>query len=368
MINKSVSILTILLLCVTPLLAQPEPSELERFFTNPLQIILSGVVLVLVFVIYILAKVAIMAIKKGAKETRRKGGKGAAVLGAIILACSSSATYALSPEAPNASSSLSGSISQEALWVSLSVIAIEVFIIYYLYNMIRRFSGMKSAKKSSEKWAKIWSSFQKSTPIENEGDIDLGHNYDGIRELDNPIPPWWRWAFAATVLFAPIYLYRYHIAHSAPLQVEELAIAIEEGEARKEAYLANSPNAIDENNIAAMEGIQAAAGASIFTKNCVACHGAVGEGNAVGPNLSDPYWLHGGGLVNIFKSVKYGWPEKGMKSWQAEMSSLEMAQVATYVASLQGSNPPNGKEAQGEIWKEGEDAASEVAADSTLVE
>jgi cytochrome c oxidase cbb3-type subunit 3 len=149
------------------------------------------------------------------------------------------------------------------------------------------------------------------------------------------------------------------------LQVEELAIETEEGERRKAKYLANSPNAIDENNITTMEGITAAAGAGIFAKNCVACHGAAGEGNAVGPNLTDKYWIHGGGLVNVFKSVKYGWPEKGMKSWQAEMSSLEMAQVSAYVASLQGSNPANAKEAQGEIWSEG---GAEIAVDSAVGE
>jgi cytochrome c oxidase cbb3-type subunit 3 len=81
--------------------------------------------------------------------------------------------------------------------------------------------------------------------------------------------------------------------------------------------------------------------------------------------LTDKYWIHGGGLVNVFKSVKYGWPEKGMKSWQAEMSSLEMAQVSAYVASLQGSNPANAKEAQGEIWSEG---GAEIAVDSAVGE
>ena len=216
---------------------------------------------------------------------------------------------------------------------------------------------------------KFLNKMQPLVPIENEGDIDLGHNYDGIRELDNPPPPWWKLAFAATIIFAPIYLYRYHIAHSAPLQLEELAIAIEEGEARKAEYLANSPNAIDENNIATMEGIEASAGATIFAKNCVACHGAAGEGNAVGPNLTDVNWIHGGGLTNIFKSVKYGWPEKGMKSWQADLSSLEIAQVSTYVHSIQGSNPPNAKEPQGDVWAEGgaapAEAAAEPSADST---
>lgn len=369
--NKSGSILLLLLLSATPLWAQPKPSELESFFNNPLLIILGGIALILLFVIYVMAKVALMTIKKGAKSLGKSSSKTVGAIGTIVLMLSSS-SFALGSEAEGPSG-LTASITSEALWASLGVIGLEVLIIIYLYGIIRRFSGMKAASKSAERWAKIWSSFQTMTPIEDEGDIDTGHNYDGIRELDNPIPPWWRWAFFATILFAPIYLYRYHIAHSAPLQLEELAIEIEEGEARKKEYLANSPNAIDENNIATMEGIQASAGAGIFAKNCVACHGASGEGNAVGPNLTDAAWLHGGGLTNIFKSVKYGWPEKGMKSWQAEMSSLEMAQVATYVASLQGSNPPNAKEAQGDIWKDGDlgegmQEATEGAEDAATLE
>lgn len=347
----------ILSLSSVPLWAKTEigdDNSLAGFFQNPMLMVLSFVAVILLFVIWALAKVAIMVIKKRNEEDRKIKSKNKVGVTAVLLFISlqTNAQEAMSVATDSAKSYV---LSQESLWVGLGVIVVQVLIIAYLFRIIQKFTRTEMAAAAKEsKWAAWIQKLQKSTPIENEGDIDLGHNYDGIRELDNPTPPWWRIAFAATILFAPIYMYRYHIAHSAPLQIEELAIEIEEGEARKAAYLANSPNAIDENNIATIEGIEAAAGATIFSKNCVACHGAAGEGNAVGPNLTDEAWIHGGGLTNIFKSVKYGWPEKGMKSWQAEMSSLDMAQVSKYVASLQGSNPPNAKEAQGEIWTGGE--------------
>ena len=363
---KKLFSITFLSLSALPVLAGAkigDDNSLEGFFQNPMLLILSFIAIVLAFVIWALAKVAIMVIKKRTEEekSKRTKSKVAATLALIFVSLSGNAQEAMSVVEETSTSYM---LSQEALWAGMGVVLAELLIIAYLFNIIRKFSRdevVAAAKES--KWAKWMQKMQKSTPIESEGDIDLGHNYDGIRELDNPTPPWWRWAFAATILFAPIYMYRYHVAHSAPLQVEELAIEMEEGERLKKEYLANSPNAIDENNIATMEGIEAAAGATIYTKNCVACHGAAGEGNAVGPNLTDQYWLHGGGITNIFKSIKYGWPEKGMKSWQADLSSLELAQVSAYVASLDGSNPPNAKEAQGEIWSEG--GANEETVDET---
>ncbi len=370
--NKSIGILTLLLLSAVPLWAQPEPTELESFFSNPLLIILGCIALVLLFVIYVMAKVALMTMKKSSSSKKKESNAAVKAIGAILLMLSSSSVFATSPVVEQASSTsgFTGSITTEALWASLCVIGMEVLVIAYLYGMIRRFSGMKAASKASARWAKIWASFQKSTPIEHEGDIDLGHNYDGIRELDNPTPPWWRWAFVGTMLFGVVYMYRYHIAKTAPLQIEELKIAIAKGEADKKAYLATAKNAIDESNVVMLEGGELSAGAAIFQKNCVACHGAAGGGNAIGPNLTDEYWLHGGGIVDIFKTVKYGWPEKGMQSWQDMLSSYEMAQVSSYVKSLKGSNPPNGKEPQGEIWNDAgaEEATSEGASEDASSE
>lgn len=351
--NKTISILTFLLLSAMPLLAQPKPTELESFFSNPLLLILGLIAVILLFVIYVMGKVALMAIKKNEIEERkkRKDKKVVSTVAILFFTLLSSSVFASAE--PEAASGFSASITSLALCVSLGVILVEVFIVAYLYKIIRRFSGLIVEGQSKEKWKKFLSKLHKLEPIEAEGDMDTGHNYDGIRELDNPPPPWWIWAFVASFIFAVGYMYRYHIAETAPLQIEELEIAMAKGEADKKAYLATAKNAIDETNVVMLESSDISVGAGIFAKNCVACHGANGEGNAVGPNLTDEFWVHEGGMVNIFKSVKYGWPEKGMKSWQDDLSSYEMAQVSSYINSLLGSNPANAKEAQGEIWKEG---------------
>ena len=92
----------------------------------------------------------------------------------------------------------------------------------------------------------------------------------------------------------------------------------------------------------------------MFDINCSACHGKSAEGT-VGPNLTDDYWLHGGTVQDVFKSIKYGWSEKGMKSWKDDFSPSQIAELTSYIKSLKGSNPPNPKEKQGELFQESPD-------------
>jgi cytochrome c oxidase cbb3-type subunit 3 len=186
-------------------------------------------------------------------------------------------------------------------------------------------------------------------PIEEEGQIDLGHNYDGIRELDNVIPPWFTTAFILTILFAGVYLYRYHIAKSAPLQIEEYKIAMAKAAVEHDAYLATQANTIDENSVTVMTGADIELGKRVFTMTCAACHRPDGGGQ-VGPNLTDDYWIHGGSLKDIFKTIKYGVPDKGMISWKEQLSPSQMAQVANYILTLKGTNPPDPKEKQGTLY------------------
>lgn len=171
------------------------------------------------------------------------------------------------------------------------------------------------------------------------------------------MPPWWIAAFSLTILFSIVYLYRYHVSHSAPLQIEELEIAIKKAEVERKAYLAKAANNVDENTITMMDASAIASGKTLFQANCVACHGNAGEGNAVGPNLTDEYWIHGGSINDVFRSIKYGWPDKGMRSWKDDFSPVQMAQISSYVMSLKGTNPPNAKEPQGEKYQETQEVA-----------
>jgi cytochrome c oxidase cbb3-type subunit 3 len=171
-------------------------------------------------------------------------------------------------------------------------------------------------------------------------DVLLDHEYDGIRELDNDLPGWWKWLFVLTIVFSIVYITRYHILKTADLQ--EVEYQKEMAEAKS-----NMPEEVDESNIVQLEDdASIAAGKAIFDKNCVVCHLSKGEG-LVGPNLTDEYWIHGGGFKNIYHTIKVGVPAKGMISWKDQLTATQMQQVASFVMSLQGTNPPNAKAPEG---------------------
>jgi cytochrome c oxidase cbb3-type subunit 3 len=233
--------------------------------------------------------------------------------------------------------------------------------LYNLKVLLAKESVAKAKTKPAFSFSKWWEKANKLRPIQEEANIDLGHDYDGIRELDNRLPPWWLYGFYCCILFAVIYLYRFHVAHTAPLPKEELQIAMNIAAAEKEAYLKNAANNVNENTVTYLtDPASLEDGKKIFTTICMACHQADGGGN-VGPNLTDKYWLHGGSIKDIFKTIKYGWPEKGMKSWEDDYSPLQIAHIASYVKSLQGTKPAKPKEPQGTLYEETETAP---AADS----
>lgn len=191
----------------------------------------------------------------------------------------------------------------------------------------------------------------KSTPVEKEHEILMEHEYDGIRELDSRIPPWFHGLLWVTVVFSIVYMIRYHVVGSGNVQaeewLEEMRLAAEERE-----ILVRSGAFLNEETVTfADDAATLNSGKEIYDKNCAACHGNAGEG-LVGPNLTDDYWVHGGGIKNIFSVVKYGVPQKGMISWQTQLDPTQMQAVSSYIMTLHGTNPPNAKAPEGEIWQE----------------
>jgi cytochrome c oxidase cbb3-type subunit 3 len=202
----------------------------------------------------------------------------------------------------------------------------------------------------AEKPAKptFWQKVLSLKPLSEEKDMMIDHDYDGIQELDNPTPGWFMYLFYATIAFAFVYILNFHVFNLGKLQDEEYAIEVKEAETAKAAFLAQSANNVDENTVAlSTDAGVIAEGKALYTKNCVACHGANGEGT-VGPNLTDEYWIHGSKINNVFKTIKYGVPEKGMVSWEKQLTPKQISDVANYIKSLAGTNPPNGKEPQGD--------------------
>jgi cytochrome c oxidase cbb3-type subunit 3 len=265
-------------------------------------------------------------------------------------------------------------LSNTAFYFIVGVLAIQLLVIMVLVLQLR--SVIQTEKSFVKKavplilrgvaWKNFWGRVNAFKPRERESELDIGHDYDGIRELDNRLPPWWLYGFYLTIIVGAVYMWRYHVAETAPLSIGELELAMKQAAVDHEAYLKRSASLVDENTVTLLTDAEALmAGKKIFEINCAACHGKAGEGT-VGPNLTDEYWMHGGSIKDVFKTIKYGWSEKGMKSWKDDLSPVQIAQISTYIKSIAGTNPPNAKEKQGEFYKE--TSATGINSDSLKVE
>lgn len=241
------------------------------------------------------------------------------------------------------------------LLVLLLLIGIESILKALENVMLQSLDEEAKARFLQEKKRSNWilNTYKKllgAKPIEQEGEIILDHNYDGIKELDNALPPWWLYSFYASIIFAAVYLVRYHI-FEGPNQETEFDREMVAANLAIEEYKKNAKDLVDINSVTLLtEASDLAAGKSIFETNCVACHMADG-GGGIGPNLTDNHWILGGGIKNVFKTITEGGRDgKGMISWKSTLKPLEMAQVASYVLSFQGTTPANPKAAQGDIW------------------
>lgn len=194
-----------------------------------------------------------------------------------------------------------------------------------------------------------------SVPVEKEKDVLLDHDYDGITELDNQLPPWWKFLFYFTIVFAIVYMLYFHVFNIGNLQEEEYAAEVKQFEIQQTA-LQKTSVMINENTVTILTDAGSLfSGKEIFTKNCAACHGNYGEG-LVGPNLTDDYWINGGSIKDIFRTIRDGVPEKGMISWKSQLNPKQMQEVGSYIKSLYGTNPPNAKPPQGEKYVEQTDS------------
>ena len=216
-------------------------------------------------------------------------------------------------------------------------------------------------------WQQLQKKATNAVPVEKENTIILDHNYDGIKELDNHLPPWWMALFYGSIAFGAIYLVVYHLVDAAPLPAEEYAMEMRSAEQALEQRQRLLANSIDENNIELVtDEAVLASGKQIFDEKCAVCHANDGGGN-IGPNLTDDYWLHGGTVKDVFSTVKYGVPAKGMISWKSQLPPPAMRDVSCYIMTLVGTTPAKPKEPQGNLYVANTGAAQPdgVAADST---
>lgn len=209
-----------------------------------------------------------------------------------------------------------------------------------------------AAKRPSQSfWKRLYKKWTAYVPVEKERDIQLDHDYDGIKELDNQLPPWWVAMFYISIAFGVVYMTYYHVMDQGNLQIAEYEAEMEEAEEAVAAFVSRQGDQVNENNVTFLtETAPLASGKEIFLSKCAACHGQAGEGG-VGPNMTDQYWIHGGSIGDIFRTIKYGVIEKGMIPWKDQLRAREMQEVSSYILTLQGTNPPNGKEPQGELYE-----------------
>jgi cytochrome c oxidase cbb3-type subunit 3 len=212
-----------------------------------------------------------------------------------------------------------------------------------------------AARTKSPQFTKINAWYQKlldSKAIEEEGEIILDHNYDGIKELDNNLPPWWVYSFYISIAIAVVYMVRYHV-FDADDQFAEYETEYAEANRAIEEYKKTAKGLVDFNTVELLtEASDLKAGKKIFEANCVACHMADG-GGGIGPNLTDENWILGGGIKNVFKTISEGGRDgKGMVAWKQSLKPAEMAQVSSYLLQFQGTTPANPKASEGDIWVE----------------
>ncbi|MFZ9387952.1 MAG: cbb3-type cytochrome c oxidase N-terminal domain-containing protein [Chitinophagaceae bacterium] len=349
----------------------PGPSLLDNALALTLLLIMLLLLIVIAVLGNILTGTADFKLKK--KESH---GAGKSAVMTILLLLFSAVLFAQNPATATspASKTIAG-MDKTAFYLMVSVIFLELLIIMVMLLNIKLLLRKEKARPAVEEEEVVteeekanrlswWDRFNALRPVSQEAELDLGHEYDGIRELNNRLPPWWLYGFYGTVLFAVIYLWRFEVSHSGPSSKEEYEASVARAEIRVQEYLKAQGESVDENTVKMLDSPEdLAAGKAIFTdpSKCPACHNPDGGGNAVGPNLTDDYWLYGGGIKDIFKIIKYG-TSKGMRSWKDDLSPKQMAQVSSYVKSLKGTKPANPKEPQGDLYQE--EAAPAAVADS----
>jgi cytochrome c oxidase cbb3-type subunit 3 len=336
-----------------PAAAQPAQSG-----SNQLATLLMIMIVVLAFVIWGMGQV-LTALGRQLVE-KSKASKMLSVMMVLSLSLLSQVTFAqdaanaVVKEVPNY-----GGLSATTYYMFLTVLGMEVMVIIFLAFSIRRMytellpDKIKQAKEES-KLAAWWSGldkkiFTRAVPVEKEADVMLDHDYDGIKELDNALPPWWKYGFYITIGVAFVYLLNFHVFGIGLNPTQEYSAEMENARIKKEAYEASNKDRIDEKNVpmAAADGIQA--GKNLFEANCIACHLKDGGGN-VGPNLTDDYWIHKGSLNDIYNTIKAGYPDKGMQSWSGQFTPKEISYLASYIKTLRGTKPAVPKAQQGDFY------------------
>ena len=368
--NKNIFLLLLASLVSLASIAQTNTIAAKPTTTNYMEGLMMAIAVLLVLVVWVLAQVLMMVSKKAVQISKQDVSKVMMIFVVVMGSMfsnnlSAQTTSAIADSAKAVTTDFYGGLSYNTFWTMTSVILLELLVVFLLVLFIRNIFRaihpiekiIVAGKVQSDSWlVKTWHQldkqiFTKAVPLEKEADLLLDHDYDGIKELDNALPPWWKYGFYITIVVAVFYLLKFEVWHTGMNPTEEYNAEITEAKIQTDAYLASAKENVDENTAVLLDAAGAAQGKLLFLKTCTPCHLAEGQG-VVGPNLTDDYWIHGGSVKDVFKTIKYGYPDKGMQSWQNIYSPLEIEELDTYIKSLRGTHPPNPKAPQGDLYKE----------------
>lgn len=347
----------------------PEAAKTVTSSDNMVAYLMLIIALVLAFVIWALGQV-LYAMGRQALEKNKQSKTMAAVVLTIGMSLLSLVSQAQDATAKATTEVLPnyGGLSATTFWTFLAVILTELLVIFFIMFSIRRIQRELLPEEMTKQMtlSRWWDNldkklFTRAVPVEKEADVLLDHDYDGIRELDNALPPWWKYGFYITIGVAVIYLFNFHVMGYGKNPTEEYESEMAKAKIQAELYASTQVDKVDEKNIQMPDAAGLSKGKEIFTSSCWPCHGKLGEGGA-GPNLTDDYWIHKGSLNDIYHSIKVGYPDKGMQSWEKNFSPKEISDLAGYIKTLRGTNPPNGKAPQGDLYTESSAPADSTAA------
>ena len=299
----------------------------------------------------------------------------------IIAFAGSTGLYAQEAEAAVPAAPTGFSTTDLLIWLVGWLVLLLVFLVvaqlglvsrtmHAVRNQIRAEQGLKPLPPPMDLQAyyhKYFTGLKPMTAPENQI-MEEDHEYDGIRELSNGMPPWLSLLFGGTFLFAVFYFSWFIVSAVGPSQEQEYMAEMAEGDSIKKAYRMAMANAMDEHSVEISEDLaDLAEGKKIYLDKCASCHGNAGEGG-VGPNLTDAYWLHGGGIKDLFRTITYGVPEKGMIAWNEQLMPGEIRNISSFILKeLVGTTPPNGKAPQGALWTEAPADSTTLPVDTTQV-
>ena len=240
----------------------------------------------------------------------------------------------------------SGGMENGFIILGITIGCIFGFLFFWRIKVLSKTIG---APRRETAFTKLIDKLSATVPLDKEKDIMLEHEFDGIRELDNTIPPWFNILFYGTIVIGILYFLNYHVFKLSPLSAEEYSEEIRIAAVQRDELI-KSGAFINENTVKIVKDETVLTeGKNIFNTNCTVCHGP-GGGGIIGPNLTDDYWIHGGKISDVFTTIKYGVPVKGMISWQNQLNPKQIQAVANYVLTLKGTNPQNGKPPEGQIF------------------